>query len=503
MNAIVDLSFLSFLSGGAALPAIPAGPMRVRQILDGIGGTGRRSLNKHLPNKDVFVSPAYETQRYPSALLSALEKPNQYSQLGLIAEAMLGLTVPEITIDSLLSLVASCVSNITADGLGKIRKSKTTQPFLDALIATRTKMDVRGALEHEPELAYDQFVGHPDYRTPTQIFEVKLTNKLDTNWAYFIYQTFAYAALDPAVTDVHIVLPLQSQVWHFNVSTWASRTAYRDALNAAAKKLRAPAAAGPTMDIATHMAAARLCNTYRIGHHAPKLKSLLGTVQEFPDPCKPYQIFLGSPTASRMSAVSDADCAATRGFIDSHALRVYVHSPYIINLATTVEDGWNVALLRKNLECANAIGCRGVVVHVGKSTKQSYASALDTMRANISRCLEVATPDCPLLLETPAGQGTEMLRPIAEFLEFVASFDDPRIRVCIDTCHVFACGHDPIEYINAAGGLTHLIHFNDSMEPCGSCKDRHAPIGAGKLGLERMTAIATRGSELNIPMLVE
>ena len=487
----------------STVPTLPTGPLRTRYILDAMGGVSRKGLNKHLPNKDILAVPSYTTHKYPNALLSALPKPYQYSSLGFIAESMLRKPATEITVDSLLAIVPLYAPN--AD-LEKIKKSKTTQPFIDLLIATRTKMDivVRGSLEGESVVSYDQVEGHPDCRTATQIFEIKLTGTLEKNWTYFLYQTFAYASMDSAVTDLYVVLPLQAEVWHCNLSTWASRTKYRDALNAYAKKILTPVLK-PVEETAITVSKAdvlALCDTYRIGFHAPKFKTLLTSVQAFPDPRKPYQIFLGSPQSNKFS-VSDADCAATSAFIGLANLKVFVHSPYIINLAADTGDNWNVSLLKKNLECANALGCKGVVVHVGKSTTQTYASALDTMRKNMLLCLESATPKCPLLLETPAGQGTEMLKPITEFIEFVQSFADNRLRLCIDTCHVFACGHDPMAYINQAGALTNLIHYNDSLEPCGSCKDRHALVGSGKIGLEKMTTIAKRCQELNLPMVIE
>lgn len=230
------------------------------------------------------------------------------------------------------------------------------------------------------------------------------------------------------------------------------------------------------------------------------------TVGEFPDPRKPYQIFLGGPQSSKMT-ITDGELTATAALIGAADLRVYVHSQYIINLATVDTPGdWNVRLLARNLQYASAIGCRGVVVHVGKSTDKPYATALENMRTNIARVLEFATPQCPLLLETPAGQGTETLKGEDEFISFVDSFADPRLRVCLDTCHVFACGHKPLQFIDklaAKPDLLRLIHFNDSMEPCGSCKDRHAPIGAGRIGLASMTKIAERCHAMGLPMVIE
>ena len=63
----------------------------------------------------------------------------------------------------------------------------------------------------------------------------------------------------------------------------------------------------------------------------------------------------------------------------------------------------------------------------------------------------------------------------------------PRLRMCLDTCHVYACGHDPVTYMETVSetpDLLRLVHFNDSMEACGACKDRHAFIGTGKIGID-------------------
>ena len=150
------------------------------------------------------------------------------------------------------------------------------------------------------------------------------------------------------------------------------------------------------------------------------------------------------------------------------------------------------------------MGARGVVVHVGKSTTQPLPEAMANMRANLLTALEHASPSCPILLETPAGQGTEVLRTSAEFAAFVADINDPRLRICVDTCHVFACGEDPEAYLAAMPpAYTKLIHFNDSATPCGSCLDRHAFIGQGHIGIEKMTAVAIAGTSSATPMVIE
>jgi deoxyribonuclease-4 len=121
--------------------------------------------------------------------------------------------------------------------------------------------------------------------------------------------------------------------------------------------------------------------------------------------------------------------------------------------------------------------------------------------------MEHATPECPILLETPAGQGSETLTTYTEFVEFVLLFKDPRLRVCVDTCHVFACGYQPIDYLKRITKynkkLLKLVHYNDSATPCGSCLDRHAFMGTGHVGIDQMLEIAKLCHANQMPMVIE
>jgi deoxyribonuclease IV len=479
--------------------------LRVRQVLSSLSTAQRTQLKKLLP-KAALPVPAVETERYPSALLGVLPKEQAYSILGLVAEELLRLPVASITVDALLAAVVRWVPAFPEASKTKVRSSKTTAPFLDCIRATRGQLETRirtaaadGPLLFNAELGAGRpVVGHPDMLNNTQVFEVKLTGQLKSNWVDFLFQTFAYGALLPAVKDLYIVLPLQKAVWHIEISGWTGRAAFLELLESAATYAM-------TTGTEAMLLAAVLVQTYSIGCHAPKQKSLAGTIAALGggDYSKPYQIFLGGPTTSKMT-ITDDELALAASAVQKTGARVYVHSQYIINLCAKTDD-WNLELLQKNLQYTAAMGGRGVVVHVGKSTDQPVPAALERMRAAITKVLSSATPTTPLLLETPAGQGTETLKDQKEFIEFVRSFDDPRLRICLDTCHVFACGHEPLGYLRAAAedGLLKLVHFNDSQEACGSCLDRHAYIGTGKIGGEKMAALAEFCAGVGVPMVIE
>ena len=476
---------------------------RVRAILSALTATERADLKKLLPKVKM---PATEAVRYPNALLTVFQKEESYSMLGCVAEELLRLAPDAVTMDAVCAAAKIMDPSLTETLLNKIRVSKTTQPFIDHIVATRRKMDAitRGAtLRYDEVVSFDAIEGHPDGRTDTLIFEVKLTGQMKENWMSFLYQVFAYGALAPEATDLFLVFPLQELIWHANIREWENRVAYRDFLNAAAKKNSANA----VMDM---VRGAIIRETYHIGFHAPKQKSLVTTIQGLAAAGveKPYQIFLGSTQSSHMN-IKDEELAAAAKAMQETGLKLFVHSQYIINLCAdpSIQDGYHTALLIKNLDYARAIGCRGVVVHVGKSTDKPLPQALTNMRTNLLAAMEHASPECPILLETPAGQGTETLTKYEEFVEFVRDFADARIRICIDTCHVFACGSEPIEYIQklatAETGMVKLIHYNDSATPCGSCVDRHAYMGTGHIGFDKMETIAKYCHGRTYPMLIE
>ena len=111
-------------------------------------------------------------------------------------------------------------------------------------------------------------------------------------------------------------------------------------------------------------------------------------------------------------------------------------------------------------------------------------------------------------IRNPAGQGTEVLTDIDDFSDFYNKFNESqknKVKICIDTCHVFACGYDPLEYLKKWNELQPdsivLVHYNDSKCECGSKKDRHAPAGEGYIGLEKLNSITEWCSNLDIPSL--
>jgi deoxyribonuclease-4 len=496
---------------------------RVRSILSSMTTQDRTKLKKLIP-KDAHKVPEdlSASTKYPSIMISVLPEGEGYGLLGHIAEHMLRMPAAACNIDSLLFVTREYYSDLSEADETRIRRSKTIPPFLEALKDTRRQLKVLfgdSEAEFEPEIQVGSVQGHPDIvcfgssgsgataptatggagskaATKTQVFEVKLAGQPTKDWLSYVFQVFSYAALIPATSIIHLVFPLHKHIWSYDVSAWAGRTAYLALLQGTATNMLT--VAGPAL-----VQSEALQEKYLIGSHVEKRGSLAKTLVEL-DPRKPWQVFLGNPISTRIS-VKDADLALAQKWIASHNARIYIHAPYLINLSSTEE--YNITCLQDCLNAGITAGCKGVVVHVGKAGKMAVEDAIENMRNLLTEAIETATADCPILLETPAGQGSETLTTYEDFIGFVQSFNDTRLRICIDICHIFSCGWDPNAYLSRclkeAPELLHLIHFNDSATECGSCLDRHAAIGTGHIGFEKLAAIAAVAAEAGIPCLME
>ncbi len=162
--------------------------------------------------------------------------------------------------------------------------------------------------------------------------------------------------------------------------------------------------------------------------------------------------------------------------LKASGLPVYVHAPYIVNLASA--DNKIRIPSRKSLQaacdCAAAAGAKAVVVHGG------HVRSDDDIVEGIARWkkgLATIETDVPIFLENTAGGDHAMARrwdTLARLWDAIG--EDPRIGFCLDTCHTFASGEDlaaSVERIVAITGRIDLVHCNGSRDAEGSGRDRH------------------------------
>lgn len=252
-----------------------------------------------------------------------------------------------------------------------------------------------------------------------------------------------------------------------------------------------------------------------IGTHIAKKNGFLGTISSFfkAEPkSKPIQIFTGSPKFWKRPQVSKEESEQIKEFVVKHNLNVFVHSIYLINLSWD-KDKFNekaADCLKWELINGKNMGFKGVVVHCGKYCKMDKETALNNMYNNLIDILKIVDPVCPLLLETSSGQGTELCFKYDDFRDFYRRIEPnlkDKLKVCIDTCHIFAAGNEPFKFIKDwelefPKSLV-LVHFNDSKGCLGCRKDRHEVPGLGEIGKEKMNEISEYCILNNIPLVIE
>ncbi len=229
-----------------------------------------------------------------------------------------------------------------------------------------------------------------------------------------------------------------------------------------------------------------------VGYHAGKEPTILATLQRIYEteefsPDIPIQMFFASPSGGANIKITGKDADAARAYIAGNELRVYIHAPYWINLCDPCEgDGGKRAgalnRLVEELDWSAKLGMRAVVVHVGKAKTIPPEEAWATQLTSIAWVLDHSRPESVLLLETAAGQGTETATTPEEITRIYHQFAQShpgRFAVCVDTCHVFAAGYQPDEFLKSmwdTGVVVKLIHLNGSMGELGCRKDRHRPV---------------------------
>jgi len=212
--------------------------------------------------------------------------------------------------------------------------------------------------------------------------------------------------------------------------------------------------------------------------------------------CRAIQIFNQSPRMWRPTAYAEGDFAAFRqARADSDIGGVLIHAVYLINCASDDEEiaEKSLASLIQSLRVGDAIGADAVVLHPGSAKTGAVEPAIARAGKLIARAL-AESQRCPLHLENTAGTGGTLGRSFDELAALIeAAGADQRLGVCLDSCHLFASGHDirtpdavteTIDQCVAAVGASRIgsLHLNDSQTPLGSSRDRHANIGAGEIG---------------------
>ena len=259
----------------------------------------------------------------------------------------------------------------------------------------------------------------------------------------------------------------------------------------------------------------------RLGAHTPTsggmAKRSIAYAQEVK--AEAIQVFASNP---RGWAMPDANVEADKLFRDKALeldIETYVHAPFLINLGSPTVGTYenSVASTAYSLRRAREIGSKGAVIHTGSAVESDYVDkAWKQIKKGMMPVLnKLADEDPWLLLEPTAGQGQSLVKKLDDLLHYFEALEwHPKVGVCLDTCHVFAAGHD----IAKKGGMTEtldllvklvgieriqLIHANDSMDVCGALKDRHQNLGDGEIGIIPFEELLAHPVAQNAPLILE
>ena len=259
----------------------------------------------------------------------------------------------------------------------------------------------------------------------------------------------------------------------------------------------------------------------RLGAHTPTsggmAKRSIAYAQEVK--AEAIQVFASNP---RGWAMPDANVESDKLFRDKALeldIETYVHAPFLINLGSPTEATYlnSLASTAYSLQRGADIGALGVVIHTGSAVDvNNVEKAWKQIHEGMMPILNALGDDAPyLLLEPTAGQGQSLVKKLDDLAMYLKALEfHPKVAICLDTCHVFAAGHD----ISVKGGMTatidllveiagierfQLVHANDSMDVCGALKDRHQNIGEGHIGVDPFKELLDHPAVANAPLILE
>ena len=207
---------------------------------------------------------------------------------------------------------------------------------------------------------------------------------------------------------------------------------------------------------------------------------------------KVAQFFLGDPQGWKGPVIPSGDPGALRDAYAAADVDIYIHAPYVINVAST-NNRIRIPsrkLLDQQLKAAAAIGAKGLIVHGGHVTGDSDPAV---GVANWVKAIEQIDRPLPMLIENTAGGNGAMARSleaIARLWEGVSAAaggggtGNGEVGFCLDTCHAYSAGielADAVDRVKAITGRIDLVHCNNSRDAFDSGADRHANFDAGTI----------------------
>ncbi len=228
-----------------------------------------------------------------------------------------------------------------------------------------------------------------------------------------------------------------------------------------------------------------------------------------------FAFFTRNPRGGSAKEIRPEDAARFREMWKEYGDRVIVaHAPYTLNACSDKEEVRRFAreTFASDLERMEYTPGNYYNFHPGSHVGQGAEEGIRQIAQMLNGCLK-EEQSTTVLLETMAGKGSEIGRSFEELRAILDRVElSAKMGICLDTCHVWDAGYDIVnrldevlEAFDAVIGLERLkaVHINDSMNPCGSRKDRHARIGEGTIGLEAFGRIVRHPGLRDLPFILE
>ena len=228
-----------------------------------------------------------------------------------------------------------------------------------------------------------------------------------------------------------------------------------------------------------------------------------------------FAFFTRNPREGNAKAIDPADVAKFQEIAREHEFgKIVAHAPYTLNACAAKENLRDFArnTFSDDLKRMEATPGNYYNFHPGSHVGQGIEVGIQKI-AEVLNAVLTEEQTTTVLLETMAGKGSEVgshFQELRAIMDLVEKRD--KLGICLDTCHVWDGGYDIVNDLDGVLnefdhviGLDRLkaVHFNDSMNDCGSHKDRHAKIGEGKIGAEAMRRVALHPLLEGRPFILE
>jgi len=247
-----------------------------------------------------------------------------------------------------------------------------------------------------------------------------------------------------------------------------------------------------------------------LGAHIKKNVCILNTIKDIQsNGGNSLQIFVSSPMNSVLPnlVTIKKENKNIIEYCNTTNFKLVVHGSYVINLGSShinkryvdLKDRWWIKLLIAELDACELLNGIGVVIHVGKYTTFSEKEGLENMYLSIKYIISYLISNnynSKLIIENPAGVGSELLKTPQEFCKFYNKFTNNEkkyLGICIDTAHIWSSGFDIIEYYNNFSEKNNIlvVHLNNSKVKKGALLDRHEYLFNGNIDLKDLSSFVS------------